>query len=111
MCASKNTLTRNRQLNISLTEAELADVKALAEQASQRLVDYGRARILADRMSRRTADCGSATLRLVYERLGRIGASLHALLRQMEARREPVQPDLQPVLDEIRQILAERHAP
>jgi hypothetical protein len=42
----------NRQLNISLTEAELADVKALAELAGQRPVDYGRSRILADRMGR-----------------------------------------------------------
>jgi hypothetical protein len=109
MSRPNNPLVRNRQLNISLTGSELDDVRALADAAGQKPIDFGRSKILEERTRHPQKNYGSTTLRLIYAQLARIGAALNQLVRRVQATKEPMPADLEPLLRDIRRILSERN--
>jgi hypothetical protein len=101
---------RCEQLNLSLTTAELASIKRRAEAVGMRPVHFGRAVLLAqDRPSavKQTPRSVNAE-RLVYAQLARLGNNLNQMVRQLHQTGDPLPADLEPLLKDIRQIIARR---
>lgn len=106
MARPKSPVTRDQQLNISLTAAEMTLVKARAEVAGLRPSAFARLRLLSStaELDRRARE-GSGAQRLVYAQLGRLGNNLNQIVRHMHARKELAPPTLAPLLEDIRQIV------
>lgn len=102
---------RNRQLNVSLTEAELDNIRRRAEAVGMRVVPFGRAVLLDETGGVRRVvakDGESAAERLIHTQLTSLGNNLNQLLRYLHRTGDPVPADLEPLLTDIRQILARR---
>lgn len=98
---------RYRQLNLSLTEAELDGIRMRAQAVGMRPVHFGRALLLDPGRkiaSRKEAD-GNIT-RLIYGQLARLGNNLNQMVRHLHRTGDPLPPDLEPLLNDIRQIIA-----
>jgi hypothetical protein len=94
---------RDRQLNISLSEAEIDRLRQRAAAAEMRLVDYARALLLFE--GREPAPPSVPQIdRLVYEQLKRLGNNLNQIARQLNAGRG-TPPDLSRLLQDIRAVL------
>lgn len=103
----KLAVTRCRQLNIGLTEAEHDTVLRRAAALGMRPVDYGRLRVLGQATRTTLADSvGQHHLDPLFRNaLSRIGSNLNQIARQMNALRMALPPDLDPLLQELREIL------
>ena len=100
---------RSCQLNLSLTESELAGIKRRAQAVGMRPVHFGRAILLAqDGPRTMTPENGGNTQRLVYAQLARLGNNLNQMVRHLHRTGDPLPPDLEPLLKDIRQILTRR---
>jgi len=98
---------RCKQLNLSLTANELASIKLRAEAVGMRPVNFGRALLLDfDREIKITRLPGRNIERLIYTSLSRLGNNLNQLVRHLHATGDPLPPDLEPLLNDIRQIIA-----
>src|ERR1700743_1797171 len=100
--------SRCKQLNISLTESELAGLVQRAEAVGMRCVHYGRALLLDE--SRKITPKQQTTSnfdRLVYGQLSRLGNLLNQIVRHLHMTGDPLPADLEPLLKDIRQILAQ----
>lgn len=98
--------TRNRQLNVGLTDAEYEVVLSRSRSQGLRPVDFARARLFGKGVNAEAATARSAHLDpLLLSNLARIGNNLNQIARQLNALRMPTAPDLEPVLSEIRAIL------
>ena len=100
---------RSQQLNLSLTESELASIKRRAQAVGMRPVHFGRALLL--NQSRNLAvkrELGSNAQRLIYGQLVRLGNNLNQMVRHLHRTGDPLPADLEPLLKDIRQILARR---
>jgi len=105
----KNEL-RDRQLNLSLTASELENIKVRAQAVGMRPVHFGRA-VLMNQNREPTvnhAPNSSNMERLVYEQLVRLGNNLNQLVRHLHRTGDPLPADLEPLLKDIRQIVARR---
>jgi hypothetical protein len=101
---------RCEQLNLSLTVSELASIKKRAEAVGMRPVHFGRALLFAEKdapAKLQTPVAGNLD-RLIYGQLVRIGNNLNQLVRHLHQTGDPLPPDLEPLLIDIRQILARR---
>jgi hypothetical protein len=101
---------RCEQLNLSLTTAELASIKRRAEAVGMRPVHFGRAVLLdQDHPSAVKRAVRSDTLGgLVYAQLARLGNNLNQMVRHLHQTADPLPADLEPLLKDIRQIIARR---
>jgi hypothetical protein len=98
---------RDRQLNLSLTESELTGLVQRAEAVGMRPVHFGRALLLdQSRKAGRQAEPDSNIARLVYSQLVRLGNNLNQLVRHLHKTGDPLPVDLEPLLKDIRQIIA-----
>jgi hypothetical protein len=108
MPRAKKSEPRSRQFNLSLTEAELASIKRRAEAVGMRPVHFGRALLFAkgSRVTIQTQRDRSSVDRLIYGQLVRLGNNLNQMVRHLHRTGDPLPPDLEPLLNNIRQIIA-----
>jgi hypothetical protein len=98
---------RCRQLNFSFTESELASITRRAEAVGMRPVHFGRALLLdRERKPALKHEPESNVRRLVYSQLVRLGNNLNQMVRHLHATGDPLPADLEPLLTEIRRIIA-----
>jgi hypothetical protein len=97
---------RDEQLNISLTKAELTRLRRRAEAVGMRPVHFGRALLIDQRRSIATSLGESNLARLNYGQLVRIGNNLNQLVRHLHRTGDPLPSYLEPLLKDIRQIIA-----
>jgi hypothetical protein len=106
----KKSQGRYKQLNLSLTEDELESIKRRAEAVGMRPVHFSRT-LLLDQTRKFAAKSGAddkATgniANLIYTQLVRLGNNLNQLVRHLHRTGDPVPPDLEPLLMDIRQII------
>ncbi|HLH97042.1 MAG TPA: plasmid mobilization relaxosome protein MobC [Xanthobacteraceae bacterium] len=99
---------RCKQLNLSLTSAELANIQRRAEAVGMRPVHFGRALLLdQERAVTITRQPMGNIARLIYSQLVRLGNNLNQMVRHLHATGDPLPPDLEPLLTDIRKIIAE----
>jgi hypothetical protein len=105
----KKTEPRSQQLNLSLTATELESIKRRAKAVGMRPVHFGRA-LLLDQGTRVTAqrELKNNTKKLVYAQLSRLGNNLNQMVRHLHQTGDPLPADLEPLLTDIRQIIARR---
>lgn len=100
---------RDRQLNLSLTGSELESIKRRACAVGMRPVHFGRALLLDQRrklaVDRQTNDNAQ---RLIYGQLVRLGNNLNQMVRHLHRTGDPLPPDLEPLLNDIRHIIERR---
>jgi hypothetical protein len=104
---------RSKQLNLSLTERELASIEARAAALGMRPVHFGRALLLeancapegAGRAPRNTQHRRSNFEHLIHAQLVRLGNNLNQMTRHLHRFGGPVPPDLEPLLIDIRAII------
>jgi Mobilization protein NikA len=98
---------RDRQLNLCLTAAEFDSIQRRAAAIGMRPVHFGRA-VLLDQ-SRKVAtrsEPGGNLIGLVYGQLVRLGNNLNQMVRHLHRTGDPLPADLEPLLNDIRQIIA-----
>jgi hypothetical protein len=98
---------RRQQLNLSLTDSELESIRRRAEAVGMRPVHFGRALLLDQ--NRKPATKGEADnnlLRLTYGQIVRLGNNLNQMVRHLHQTGDPLPADLEPLLTDIRQIIA-----
>lgn len=103
----KKSEPRCWQLNLSLTASELESIRTRALAVGMRPVHFGRALLLDQgrKLSARREPDGNAE-RLVYGQLVRLGNNLNQLVRHLHTTGDPPPADLEPLLKDIRQIIA-----
>jgi Mobilization protein NikA len=97
---------RDQQFNIKLTLREIASVRTRASAAGMPPVNYGRARLLADRSPERAASNAAAHLDTLFlVQLSRIGNNLNQIARKFN--QTGVQPPatLEATLRDIRELI------
>jgi hypothetical protein len=98
---------RNRQFNLSLTESELASIQRRASALGMRPVHFGRVLLLDERRDIvRPATMPDNRNRLIYDQLMRLGNNLNQLVRHIHRTGDPLPTDLEPLLKDIRAIIA-----
>jgi hypothetical protein len=109
MARPKATDARTRQLNLSLTERELESIKRRASALGMRPAHFGRALILSqnDAPTAKHDPDGNAQ-RLIYAQLVRLGNNLNQMVRHLHRTDDPLPADLEPLLRDIRHIIARR---
>ncbi|MCP3439802.1 plasmid mobilization relaxosome protein MobC [Bradyrhizobium sp. CCGUVB14] len=107
MARPKLDITRNRQFNVGLTDAEFAKLLQAARVAGMRPVDYVRAKIFAKALPARTALAVRQLDPLLLTHLARIGNNLNQVARQIHQLDLESPADLAPALAELRAILRE----
>ena len=106
MSRPKKAEPRCKQLNLSLTAAELESVRLRAEAVGMRPVHFGRALLLdPERKLAGTATPGGNLVRLVYGQLVRLGNNLNQMVRHLHRTGDPLPPDLEPLLADIRRLI------
>ena len=105
----KATEPRMQQLNLSLSVREWESIKRRAQLLGMRPAHFGRAVLLdEDRKPALKTQPESNLDRLVYGALSRLGNNLNQLLRHLHQTGDPLPADLEPLLKDIRQIIARR---
>jgi hypothetical protein len=98
---------RNRQLNLSLTAAEYDGIAKRAQALGLRPVHFGRTVLLGvTNRSPEGQEPANNALRLVYVQLSRLGNNLNQMVRHLHLTNDPLPADLEPLLIDIRQIIA-----
>ena len=99
--------SRCHQLNLSLTESELFDIKRRAEALGMRPVQFGRA-VLLDGTAAVViqADPFTPMQRLVHTQLVRLGNNLNQMVRKLHETGHALPTDLEPLLKDIRALIA-----
>ena len=106
MARPKLAITRNRQLNIGLTDSEYDTVLRRSGAAGMRPVDYARARLFDGKGLSRPSQGEARHLDpLLLSHLSRIGSNINQIARQLNALRMPQPPDLAPLLNELRDLI------
>jgi hypothetical protein len=102
---------RDRQLNLSLTASELDGIRQRAMALGLRPAHFGRALLLDTKNSVPATlftkrDEPSPLMRMVCNQLIRIGSNLNQLVRHLHRTGDPLPADLEPLLKDIRSLLA-----
>jgi hypothetical protein len=98
---------RSRQLNLRLTESELESITRRAQALGMRPVHFGRAVLLGhDRKLAVRREPENSTEQLIYGQLVRLGNNLNQMVRHLHRTGDPLPPDLEPLLKDIRAIIA-----
>lgn len=96
---------RNRQLNLSFTDAELEAICRRAQAVGMRPVHFGRALLLDP--DRALAPAQNNVERLIQRELARLGNNLNQTVRKLNSLGLPLPADLEPLLADIRAMLAQ----
>ena len=105
----KKSEPRDKQLNLSLTQSEFESIKRRAYAVGMRPVHFGRVALLTnDGKAAPRCDQESNVNRLIYGQLVRLGNNLNQLVRHLHQTGDPLPADLEPLLKDIRQIIARR---
>jgi Bacterial mobilisation protein (MobC) len=98
---------RTQQFNLSLTERELESIKRRASALGMRPVHFGRA-VLLDTNRKPTAKRAPQgnVERLIYCQVARLGNNLNQMVRHLHRTGDPLPADLEPLLKDIREIIA-----
>jgi Bacterial mobilisation protein (MobC) len=100
---------RRKQLNLSLTVSELENIRRRAKALGMRPVHFGRALLLDhDRTLTIKHEPDSNMERLIYGQLVRLGNNLNQMVRHLHRTGDPLPADLEPLLKDIRQVIARR---
>ena len=103
----KTNEPRTHQLNLSFTANEIESIRNRALALGLRPAHFGRILLLnKDSVQAKRAGQPNAIHRQVQYQLCRLGANLNQMLKRMHAFSEPVPPDLEPLLIDIRQLIA-----
>lgn len=98
---------RSKQLNLRLTQSELKSIEQRAQALGMRPVHFGRAVLLDDdRKIVVRHEPESNMDRLIYDQLVRLGNNLNQMVRHLHQTGEPLPADLEPLLKDIRLIVA-----
>ena len=102
---------RDQQLNLSLTVSELETIRKRAAALGLRPAHFGRALLLDAKKSHPSvvparADEANPLIRLIYSQLVRLGSNLNQIVRHLHRTGDPLPADLEPLLKDIRAILA-----
>jgi hypothetical protein len=98
---------RDRQLNVGLTAAEYESLVQRAEAIGMRPVHFGRALLLGrSDASAVKSEPASNRSRLIHAQLVRLGNNLNQMVRHLHQTGDPLPADLEPLLNDIRQIIA-----
>ncbi len=105
---TKSLEPRCKQLNLSLTASELESIRQRAEAVGMRPVHFGRALLLDENRKINCAknESGGNGERLIYGQLVRLGNNLNQMVRHLHRTGDPLPADLEPLLKDIRQLLA-----
>jgi hypothetical protein len=102
----KKSEPRHRQFNLSLTDSELDSIRRRAEAVGMRPVHFGRALLLdQNRKAATKREADNNLLRLTYGQLVRLGNNLNQMVRHLHQTGDPLPADLEPLLNDIRQIV------
>jgi hypothetical protein len=102
----KKSETRSRQLNLSLTARELETIRNRADALGMRPVHFGRALLLGQHKGVAVAEPASNLNRLIHAQLVRLGNNLNQMVRHLHQTGDPLPPDLEPLLNDIRRLVA-----
>jgi hypothetical protein len=98
---------RDRQLNLSLTATEYESVVRRAEALGMRPVHFGRTVLLGQNSaSPSKTEPASNISRLLHAQLVRLGNNLNQMVRHLHQTGDPLPADLEPLLTDIRRIIA-----
>lgn len=104
---------RCKQLNLSLTERELASIESRAAALGMRAAHFSRSLLLKKRRAppRRSEPCKAKNQpgnfdRLIHAQLVRLGNNLNQMMRHLHSFGGPVPADLEPLLTDIRALIA-----
>ena len=107
MARPRKSETRDRQLNLSLTATEYENIVKRANALGMRPVHFGRTVLLGtDRVSERARETTNPGTRLILAQLARLGNNLNQMVRHLHQTGDPLPADLEPLLNDIRQIVA-----
>jgi hypothetical protein len=112
MARPKISEPRCHQLNLSLTARELESIKKRAAALGMRPVHFGRAMLL-DRNSQPAvkSEVNDHTQRMIHAQLVRLGNNLNQMVRNLHQTGDPLPPDLEPLLTDIRHVIERRVGP
>jgi len=97
---------RDRQLNLSLTTRELESIKRRAQALGMRPIYFAREVLLgSERKVIGKGEPDGNMGRLIHTQLVRLGNNLNQLVRHLHRTGDPLPPDLEPLLKDIRQII------
>jgi hypothetical protein len=98
---------RDQQLNLKFTLRELTWIRARAETTGLRPVDYARAQLLSDRLTRKDVPPRSDHLDTLFLlQLSRLGNNLNQIARKLHQFGSPMPSGLEPLLGRIRDTIA-----
>jgi hypothetical protein len=98
---------RDRQLNVGLTATEYESLVRRAEAVGMRPVHFGRALLLGQSSaSTSKSEPASNISRLIHAQLMRLGNNLNQMVRHLHQTGDPLSADLEPLLNDIRRIIA-----
>jgi hypothetical protein len=98
---------RTRQLNLSLTDAEYESITQRARALGMRPVHFGRAMLLNSNMASMPSQRAPGHIeKLNYSALVRLGNNLNQMMRHLHRTGDPVPADLEPLLTDVRAIVA-----
>ncbi len=98
---------RCHQLNLSLTAGEFDGIRRRAEALGMRPVHFARDVVLDEKRRLSTANKPHTQFqRLIYGQLARLGNNLNQLMRHLHRTGESLPADLEPLLADIRRIMA-----
>jgi hypothetical protein len=105
----KKSEPRDKQLNLSLTQSEFESIKRRAYALGMRPVHFGRVLLLTnDNKTTLRSDQDGNVNRLIYGQLVRLGNNLNQMVRHLHQSGDPLPSDLEPLLKDIRQVIARR---
>jgi Mobilization protein NikA len=108
----RKTEPRDRQLNVSLTAIEYESLVRRAEAVGMRPAHFGRAVLLGgSRASVGKSEPTSNLPRLVHAQIVRLGNNLNQMVRHLHQTGDPLPPDLEPLLNDIRRLIARGASP
>ena len=113
MSRPRRSEPRCKQLNLSLTERELASIEKRAAALGMRPVHFSRAVLLESRAPQTPRNRSSEAEpqpdyfnRLMHSQLVRLGNNLNQMMRHLHRVGGPVPADLAPLLTDIRALIA-----
>jgi Bacterial mobilisation protein (MobC) len=98
---------RSRQLNLRLTVSELETISNRAHAIGMRPVHFGRTLLLGHNdVSQSKTEPANNMSRLIQAQLSRLGNNLNQMVRHLHHTGDPLPADLEPLLNDIRRIIA-----
>ena len=107
MARPRTSEPRSRQLNLRFTVSELEAINKRAHALGMRPVHFGRSVLLGQSSisSNRTEPTNNMP-RLIHAQLARLGNNLNQMVRHLHHTGDPLPADLEPLLNDIRRIIA-----